>query len=382
MSKVFIEETTLTNIGDAIREKTGKTDLITPGDMPAEIAAIETGSGSSGIPETAFKITGNCSSRFANGGWDWFLERYGDKITTEKLTSCGSMFNSSKVKEIPFDINTLSDPVIENMFAGCSNLTTIPNVNYILTKHLLYTGLFKGCSMLQELPDWLGDLLEADYNVTGKNGSWRPWGDMFYNCTNLRRIPDKVMRYMKNTSNTSGYYYGLFYSKPFYNNRALDELVNIHCDGCELTSNQIGGFFDNLQRVKDIIFATEEDGTPCVRKWKNQVIDLGSSRYIGWCSLGVTFTYIPVSKVVYDDATYQARKDDPDWYTQNVAYSRYNHDSAVNTINSLPDTSAYGTNTIKFLGASGELTDGGAINTLTEEEIAVATAKGWTVTFT
>ena len=78
-------------------------------------------------------------------------------------------------------------------------------------------------------------------------------------------------------------------------------------------------------------------------------------------------------------------KNDPDWFTCNVAYSRYNHDSAVATINSLPDTSAYlatagGTNTIKFKGAAGEKTDGGAINTLTAEEIAVAAAKGWTVT--
>ena len=40
---------------------------------------------------------------------------------------------------------------------------------------------------------------------------------------------------------------------------------------------------------------------------------------------------------------------------------------------------AGGTNTIKFKGDSGSATDGGAINTLTEEEIAVATAKGWTV---
>ena len=50
----------------------------------------------------------------------------------------------------------------------------------------------------------------------------------------------------------------------------------------------------------------------------------------------------------------------------------------------MPDTSAYlaangGTNTIKFKGESGSATDGGAINTLTAEEIAVATAKGWTV---
>ena len=79
-------------------------------------------------------------------------------------------------------------------------------------------------------------------------------------------------------------------------------------------------------------------------------------------------------------------KNDPDWYTLKSEYSRYNHDSAVATINSLPDTSAYlaekgGTNTIKFIGNAGSATDGGAINTLTEEEIAVATAKGWTITF-
>ena len=83
---------------------------------------------------------------------------------------------------------------------------------------------------------------------------------------------------------------------------------------------------------------------------------------------------------------YDTLKDNPDSWATTSEYSRYNHDSAVATINSLPDTSAYlaangGTNTIKFMGASGSATDGGAINTLTEEEIAVAVAKGWTPTF-
>ena len=89
---------------------------------------------------------------------------------------------------------------------------------------------------------------------------------------------------------------------------------------------------------------------------------------------------ITEDKQVTDDATYQALKNDPDWFTCDVAYSRYNHDSAVNTINSLPDVSASGgTNIIKFNGESGSATDGGAIKNLTAEEVAVATAKGWTV---
>ena len=96
-------------------------------------------------------------------------------------------------------------------------------------------------------------------------------------------------------------------------------------------------------------------------------------------------TGVTMETRVVDATTYEALKNNPNWWSSDVAYSRYNHDSAVETINSLPDTSAYlasngGTNTIKFLGASGSATDGGAISTLTAEEIAVATAKGWTVT--
>ena len=43
MSKIFIEESTLTAIGNAIRAKTGKTDMIPPLQMPTEIASIQSG---------------------------------------------------------------------------------------------------------------------------------------------------------------------------------------------------------------------------------------------------------------------------------------------------------------------------------------------------
>ena len=45
MGKVFIEESTLTAIGDSIRAKTGKTDMISPLQMPTEIASIQSGGG-------------------------------------------------------------------------------------------------------------------------------------------------------------------------------------------------------------------------------------------------------------------------------------------------------------------------------------------------
>ena len=43
MSKVFIEESTLSAIGNSIRAKTGKTDMIPPLQMPIEIASIKGG---------------------------------------------------------------------------------------------------------------------------------------------------------------------------------------------------------------------------------------------------------------------------------------------------------------------------------------------------
>lgn len=43
MSKVFIEESTLTSIGDAIRGKNGTTDLIAPLDMAAAISNLSSG---------------------------------------------------------------------------------------------------------------------------------------------------------------------------------------------------------------------------------------------------------------------------------------------------------------------------------------------------
>ena len=134
-------------------------------------------------------------------------------------------------------------------------------------------------------------------------------------------------------------------------------------------------------------FDTNADGTPKTAPWKNQSLNL--SDYVGYAQGAYIFDGrhgFTTATQVKDAATYEALKNNPDYWTADINYSRYNHDSAVETINSMPDTSAYlaangGTNTIKFEGKSGKLTDGGAINTLTEEEIAVAVARGWTVAY-
>lgn len=338
------------------------------------------------IPDEALNLTGDCQYKFAYGGSDWLINLAGDKITTNNITNANYMFNNSKVTSIPFEINLANNANIQYLFNGCSNLKNYPQVNLNLTQHISFGQVFYSNPKLRKIPEWFVDLLEKNYNIATNNTVFAPWNSLFSYCYSLRTIPDRAMKAMYNP-NPSSNYQTIAYSNPFRDCATLDELINIPCDNYAFTSNQFTQwFFYDLYRVKDITFVTNEDGTPMVRNWKAQTLAL--TEYIGYHPAGgwaATIlghnSGITEDKQVKDDVTYQALKDDPDWFSMDINYSRYNHDSAVRTINSLPDCSAYGTNIIKFKGASGALTDGGAINTLTEEEIAVATAKGWTVSF-
>ena len=380
MSKVSINESTLTAIGNAIREKTGKTALIAPGSMPTEIANIQTGGGG-GIPEEALIITGDCSYRFANNGWNWFIEEYGNRITTKDITNLDSMFHkSAQCTSIPFvlqgDINT--GVSCDSTFFGCQNLSSEIKFKNISFSKL--NSVFNCCYKLKTIV-----FEDCDFSkINTASATTYSGSDMFNRCESLRHIPEDFLKQIYNLKATSKYY--LLFQNGFYQCYGLDEIRGISPRTGTLTSNVFTNTFNSCARVLNIVFDTQEDGTPYIANWKSQTIDL--STYVGYVQSKSKTTWILLTnagitedKEVIDDATYQALKNDPDWFTCDVNYSRYNHDSAVETINSLPDTSASGgTNIIKFTGDSGTLTDGGAINTLTEEEIAVAAAKGWTVT--
>ena len=381
----------LGNIGDAIRSKTGGTDLLTLDEMPGAIAAIE-GGGGGGYepPEEVFSFTGNCSQRFANNGWNWFIDMYGNRITTSNISIASNMFaKSSNLENIPFDINIQDKTDVWGIFSYCSKLSDVPYIKG-MTSSISY--MFRDCNKIRNIPDDFGDFIDFSYT---RSYTYAQMQGLFSNCFSLRSIPQSLLGELYSTVNTTAprnTYYGMF--ERCY---CLDEIKNIPVQPVTATSNFFYCTFDNCSRLADVTFAVQEDGAPYTANWKSQVIDL--SKYVGYANYrGYQYiTYynsgITKDKYVNTPESYNALKNDPDWFAKDSvmgvndghAYSRYNHDSAVNTINSLPDTSAYlatagGTNTIKFKGEAGSATDGGAINTLTSEEIAVATAKGWTVT--
>lgn len=311
-------------------------------------------------PEEAFKITGDCANKFAYSGWNWFLNAYSDKIIMTDITNAMNMFQSNPIESLPMEIHLADNCNTSNMFNSCANLEELP----IIHNFALGSDMFGSCYKLKSLNN----------NAINKVGSTVTVDELFRNCRSLRSVGNFFEAFPDVCQGNS--IFGLY--QTFYGCYSIDEILNLpYVYSTYGTNYFLGSCVDECMRLKNLTF-------------RNQVVtkDVKSSTlsltpFVGYANVpGTLLDYgFTTDKQVVDDATYHALKNDPDWWTANKAYSRYNHDSAVTTINSLPDTSGIGvTNIIKFDGACGAKTDGGAINTLTAEEIAVAAAKGWTVT--
>lgn len=315
---------------------------------------------------------------FYNNKWQWFWDTYKDSITTSDMTGAKSMFHFFYGVASPVVLNFRANYGIEtdNMFYNCFNKVVSKIVNL---KPSSMTEMFQGYGATT-LPEF------ENLNMSGMQAStYASCSRMFQYCKRLRSIPEDFLKQLYTSSNSP--YNSHFYNE-FDNCWALDEIKGLRTSmGSNITSNCFSETFNRCHRAKDIIFATQEDGTPYTANMKNQKIEL--NHYVGYFSNysdGYGGAGLPDSAAIKDAETYATNKNNPDSWTAMSEYSRYNHTSAVNTINSLPDTSAFleangGTNTITFLPVSGSLTDGGAVETLTEEEIAVAAAKGWTVAY-
>ena len=179
----------------------------------------------------------------------------------------------------------------------------------------------------------------------------------------------------------------------------------------EATSNRYDMRYQgSYPMLKDVSFVTNKDGSPMKSKMTNQTLAWWAySESYSWGYGDVTsecYKYSDIDRthnivgqtIEETQANYEKMKQYSDWHCtmrNNVNYqrssvpigrlfSKFNHKTMVSIINTIMDTSEYiaskgGTNTIKFYKYQGDLTDEGGTSNLTEEEIAVATAKGWTI---
>lgn len=378
----------LNAIGDAIRAKNGATEKYTLDGMVTAIGAIESGGGSGGdLPEEALIIKDDCSYRFSKSGWNWFIEKYGDRITTYNINQTTRMFdNNTNITEIPFTFvfkttSATNGVSMDSMFLLCYNLENLPDIeNEVYTSTM--AQIFSGCRKIKEIPEsWINNI-KLDYintkASTGLNG-------MFNGCYMLENIPSSFLNKL-HFKETHTYQSNTVFYNGFMGCQSIRNIQGLPVTGV-YTTNAFYRTFDDTHSLKMITFMTDS-GKPIVAKWKNQSIDL--TKYVGYAQTQYMMesqTNRTASDYITsgaDLATYNEHiATHPNWYTDYVGFSAYNRDSAITTIQSLPDTSAYlatagGTNTIKFKANQGG-SAGKNISDLTAAQIAVATAKGWTV---
>lgn len=302
--------------------------------------------------------------------------------------------------------NTKTLPTIVNASnLGISNSVLINNPNYLVTE----------IAILSFLNNFTYQVQDAGVGGISANQTCTPTSNLMANCLDMSDCLKKWHEIINNSQSYANYSSHPQYDLTFpYVKHFKNIPVPYRSAQTTATSDlRVLGYAPNYFMTDSVTFATD-NGTAYSIKWKSQVLGLNQKIGYGfgaWNSNLLTHGqgYWKEKNNVWYNATtleqaqenYAKLKTQDDWWAGtnvrvsyngvsniygDALFSRYNHDSAVETLNSLPDTSEYlasagGTNTVKFYGIQGALTDGGAINTLTEEEIAVATAKGWTVTF-
>lgn len=441
----FVKGASLKRLADIVREKIGQNIGMTLEQMGNYIYTLKS---TGDTPTDGILVTGDASYLFIDNIANSVIEQVGHRMTTSNLTDVSYMFaGSGNLTSFPFVLNAVQplnasgifkncaslidvsdnleglQGLIKNMnegFYSCQSLERISGIDFDNSESHTYddlckychslkeigylkdmkvnslTSMFEGCRSLKEFPEIINFDASAMHNK-----DFVKMNRMFNDCYSLRSVPEDFLKEIYSLSNS---YRGVHLAAAFENCCSLDEIRGLSPKTGTVTG-EMGLSFSGCVRVKDLIFDTQEDGTPYEVEWAGQNMDLSQIGYGQVRIVDDNNNYqnamlyynsgITSDKRVTDDTSYQALKDDPDWYTTHVYYSRYNHDSAVRTINSLPDTSVfvasmtgggnnpnYYKNYIQFNSMQGQKTDGGKIGNLTEAEIAVAVAKGWTVTFT
>lgn len=166
MSKVLIEDSTLTDIADSIRNKNGTETTYKPSEMSSAIDNIPSG----GISENAAKIQFDSTTERdvrkyitefvglnLNGRTDisYLFKDMGNlkKIeftNTNGLYNMASTFSGSAELVSIEGLNTSAVSDWGNTFKGCTKLKTISNINTASATG--FSGAFDGCSALEELP--------------------------------------------------------------------------------------------------------------------------------------------------------------------------------------------------------------------------------------
>ena len=132
----------LTAIGNAIRAKTGGSDMLTLDEMPDEIASIKSG----GFDFSQIKTTSNGSTQYVFYNNETITL---DGADFSQVSTVSSMF-SSCTNLTSVDLAPLAGAPITNtsyMFSSCTNLTSV-DMSMLTVTNLSLTYAFESCTSL------------------------------------------------------------------------------------------------------------------------------------------------------------------------------------------------------------------------------------------
>lgn len=162
MANVLVNDASLQDIADAIREKNGTEETYKPAEMGAAVRAIESGDNFYDAFWDAYQENGNRKDYInafgtsSTGANIWNDSNFKPKYDI-KPRDAASMFYNSKITDlvkileeqgVVFDTSQVTGNTTY-MFGQCSELTTVPPIDFTSAKYL--TGCFMNCKKLKKI---------------------------------------------------------------------------------------------------------------------------------------------------------------------------------------------------------------------------------------
>ena len=336
------------------------------------------------------------------------------RTSTENINRFDSMFyGCSLLKEIPETVKTDNGTSLNNMFSGCSSLREIPE-NIKTDNGTNFSYMFNGCSSLKEIPEtvktdngtnftWMFAycplLKEIPETIKTDNGT--NIENMFYGCSSLREIPETIKT--DKCSSLAGVFSYCFslvtipetiktshitsFSMTFNTCSSLRELPkNFNTDSATSLSSAFSGCtslkeipYLNTSKVSAYNFSSSLPSGTGLIKLKNFILNpsisypsVPNSSCLTDLSMDISgctqsqLTAMPNSLPSLTNFESLGSID----VAMNFSKCPYlTHASLMNILNSLSEV----TSTLKL--TLGEIN----LAKLTEEEIAIATSKGWSI---
>lgn len=274
VEQVLVNSSSLTSIGDAIRNKKGLSaeSTFTPSEMSEQINSMPV------VPEDALTITGNCVDLFKDGKFSFMINVPG--VKTKDIMSVTSMFyGCTNITEIPFDLNFKSDSVtsLYNTFYNCQKLKKLPKLNNLEISSCDST--FCWCYELEDV----SSLADVDLSYMNKY-QYVQYRGLFCGTYKLKEIPYSFLSKLYNINTGWGY---TVYSGNTFSNCGVYALKGLPVPPYEYTEDIFSNSecFRSTGRLKSLTF--DMDGTaPKVVKWTNQYLGLtatvGYNLYKQW----------------------------------------------------------------------------------------------------